>query len=259
LKLRANALRASALPSAGRVAVIQIPRPGRRRLRSGTTEPPGDHNRTVGHRRHSPVTAQPFLPDNPARTPVESIVEPIVEPVIVRSRLHAGCVHSLCFACARSPQRRLPRWRRCEILLLIQPALTRACLIRPRLLGEIEVGEDAGVLHGLAVLALLHPIKSSVTQPARSSTVLRPSSPSATSILVVAREPLEVVVDAKFLRLSSSSASSLSRNSRARLQLLRGFLVEAFDAGELLLVDQRTSSTDLNFQTPAAGQRLRQR
>src|SRR5882724_1416499 len=164
LKLRANALRASALQSAGRVAVIQIPRPGRRLFRSGTTEPSGATTNRIMSATGvtSPVAAQSrSLPGAIRRGPRSS---PSSSPLSCGCVCMPRCVHSLCFKLhASSFGLRLARLsgsfrsRRRRQILFLDPAGLDAGLHDQGLgllLAEIEVAEDAGVLHGFAVLAL---------------------------------------------------------------------------------------------------------
>src|SRR5882672_4024944 len=240
LKLRANALRASALPSAGRVAVIQIPRPGRRLFRSGTTEPSGATTNRIMSATGvtSPVAAQSrSLPGAIRRGPRSS---PSSSPSSCGCVCMPRCVHSLCFslrlACLSGS---FGSWRRRQILFL-DPAGLDAGLHDQGLglfLAEIEVAENAGVLHGLAVLTLA-PADQVVSDTA--SQILD----RLDAILAHRHEHLgggtgnlfQGILNAEILALAVELGLLLVEElARARLQLLRGFLVEALDAGELLV------------------------
>src|SRR5262249_44107266 len=108
------------------------------------------------------------------------------------------------------------------------------------LLAEIGGAEDAGVLHGFTILALAPP--DQVVRDAAGQVLDRLDAVLAERHEHLGRGTgnfLEGILDAEVLALGVELGLLLVQElARARLQLLRGFLVEAFDAGEFLLLDQ---------------------
>src|SRR6478752_8483575 len=154
LNPRAKALRATALRSAGRVAVTQMPRPGSRCLRSGTTAPSGA---TTNRIMSATGVTVPVAAQN------RSVPGAILRgPRSRSSSCNRSCMRAgpwplgLCLGClGRSFGGRFGRRRR-EILFL-DPAGLDPRLHDQRLgflARQIEAIEDAGVLDRLAVLAL---------------------------------------------------------------------------------------------------------
>ena len=124
-----------------------------------------------------------------------------------------------------------------------QPALSRACMIiasaSSREISKPSRKPGSRLLS--PSLRSVQPVRSSVAQPARSSTVLTPFSPKATSILVVTPgTSLNSSSTPSSTRLASSSAFLLvDIFLGALLQFARSVVVEALDSGKFLLIDQR--------------------
>ena len=121
---------------------------------------------------------------------------------------------------------------------VIQPAFRRACMISVSASSRdrSKPSSAPGVWTFSPSLRSVQPTRSSVAQPARSSTVLMPALPSATSILVVTPgTSLHGVLDAERLPLGVELGLDAGEIvAGAGLQLGRGLLVEALDAGEFL-------------------------
>src|SRR5215510_9028181 len=238
LKLRANALRAIAWPSAERVAVIQTPRPGSRRFRSGTAVPSG-------------VTTNRIMSSTGRTVPVDAHSRSVPRAVLrgpASSASSIGCA-SIIGPNISSPlrrcgfRRRLFGRRRCEVLFL-DPAGLDAGLHDQRLgfvARQLEAVEDAGVLGGLTVFAFApaDKIVGGATREVldRLDVVLaeldehRGSDTRNLAHRILYAQFLALGVELCFLRGEVLA--------RAVLELAGSLFVEAFDAGDFFLVDHR--------------------
>src|SRR5262245_22618413 len=235
----AKALRASARLRAGRVAVIQTPRPGSRRLRSGTTAPSGATTKRIisATGLTAPVAAQKrSVPARAARGPLSS--PSCCGRACIGVRVHGS---GLSFAGLSGG---VFGGRRRRQILLLDPAGFDTRLHDQRLgvlTRELEPVEDAGVLHGLAVLAL-RPADQVVGDGAgqvldRLDAVLAQMHQHLGGD---AGDLLERILDAEFLAFAVEFGLFLVQEfARTGLELAGGLLVEAFDAGKLLIVDHQ--------------------